>query len=145
MPATLGTVRLDTVEQDEPEREAEITEYAVEKRANMADHVRMKPQTISISGVIVGPDAASRMVQLEKYQSSGEMIPYRHRIKRQKVLIQQFNSTHGTKVGNGLQFDITLREVTLAESSSVDLLSVDVSSQVKDIDNLGRQQVQEGS
>lgn len=59
--ALLGDIELTVVISDEPTSEVEVTEKPVERGQDVADHVKKKPDTLSISGVVVGDDAASKL------------------------------------------------------------------------------------
>ena len=57
--ALLGDIELSVVTSDDPTSDVEVTEKPVERGQDVSDHVKKKPETLAISGVVVGDDASN--------------------------------------------------------------------------------------
>lgn len=112
--AKLGSVEFDVVQEETPERSAEVTEHPVEKGTDVADHVRPKPFQMNITGVVAGPDAPKRLSILSKYYNTGQILTYIGRNWINDLVIEEFASSHNVEVRDGFVFDITLKQVRIA-------------------------------
>ncbi|NQX67984.1 hypothetical protein HQN90_17825 [Paenibacillus alba] len=131
-----------TVESEDPSSEVEATDQPVEEGIDVTDHIRPKPRTMNISGVIVGETAAQTRETILKLQTTGSMIEFVGRNYFQGV-ITQFQSTHDYKVANGLSFTATLKEIRVARSSYVETLPAPIRAQVAPVISSGRKQITE--
>lgn len=141
--ALLGDVKLSIVFSDDPTSSVEVTEKPVERGQDVADHVKKKPDTLSISGAIVGDDAASKLNKLKEYQRAGKLLFYINRVWWENVVIESLNTRHGTNIANGFEFDIVLKTVRIAVAKEVALtsLSPPAATKVKPVANAGQKQV----
>ena len=121
--AMLGDVEISVIEGDNPTESVEVTEKPVERGEDIADHVRRKPSTISISGIIVGEDASPKLERLKKYQREGEILTYVNRVAYPNMVIENINTTHDTSIGNGFKISITLKRVRIATAKEVNIKS----------------------
>lgn len=113
--AMLGDVEFNVLNDEQVSRSSEITEHAVERGVNTADHIRRKSDSFSIRGVVVGDDASARLNRLILYHEKGELLTYVGRNLRRNLVIESFNTSHSIEVRDGFVFDLTLREVRIAE------------------------------
>lgn len=142
--ALLGDIELTVVISDEPTSEVEVTEKPVERGQDVADHVKKKPDTLSISGVVVGDDAASKLEKLKEYQRTGKLLTYIHRVWWNNVVIESLNTRHSAAVGNGFEFDMVLKVVRIAVPKEVAITNLPApeATKTKNVTNAGRKQPQ---
>lgn len=142
--ALLGDVELSVVHSDDPTSDVEVTEKPVERGQDVSDHVKQKPETLAISGVVVGDDASSKLSKLKEYQRTGKLLTYIHRVWYGNVVIESLNTRHGGNVANGFEFDMTLKRVRIAVPKEVAItnLSTAAATKVKPVTNAGRKQPQ---
>ncbi|TDF92163.1 phage baseplate protein [Paenibacillus piri] len=128
-----------TVESEEPSHEIDVTEQPIEDGIDIMDHVRAKAKTMSISGFIVGDDAAQIRQNILNLHQAGSIIEY---IGRNYFvgIITSFQSTHNHQVANGLSFSATLKEVRVAKSSYLETLPPFVRAQAAPVIHVGRKQ-----
>lgn len=148
--AKLGDVEFNVVEEESPEHSAEITERTVERGIDIADHFRARPVVLSISGIVVGNDAAQKLSKLRQYSRSGEILRYVGRNIFANMVIQSFPTNHNVRIRNGFGFKIELKEIRIARPQVVQFVAPDparatgkTATQVKEMENKGTQQQQE--
>lgn len=143
--ALLGEVEFSVVESESPSDTAEVTEKPVEKGADVADHVKIKPFTLPIAGVVVGDDAAQKLQRLLEYYRSGQLLTYVGRNVAANMIIEQFDRAHDSKVSNGFAFSMNLKQVKIATAKEIIIANPKVGTQTKPATNKGRQQPKEKS
>ncbi|KAB8139262.1 hypothetical protein F9U64_01160 [Gracilibacillus oryzae] len=117
-----------------------ITEHPVEDGNDIADHVGSTPTTFNISGMCTGQDAPSKYAQLLELFRKKEPVTYVGRGRINTVVIESFPSDRDADIANGFNFSLTLKQVRIVKTSTVDLLAPEVRAQVKDVGNAGRVQ-----
>lgn len=138
--ALLGGVLLDVVYSDKPTRQTTATQHPIENGESIADHIERKPTTLSISGVILGPDAAARLTKLEDMQKKGQLLTYTNRVRYDNMVIQSFDTDHGKETKNGFIFSMSLIRVIVAKPSPVAGMALPQRVAAKPVANKGRQQ-----
>lgn len=131
-----------TVEDEDPQYSVDITDQPVERGIDVSDHVQRKPRVMSLSGLIVGPDAAQTREALLYFMENGSIVNYDGR-NSFVGLIQEMNPKHNYKVADGFRFSMTLKEVRVAESSYSETLSQEIRVQVAPVVSAGRKQTKE--
>jgi hypothetical protein len=127
------------VESEEPSHEIEVTEQPIEDGIDILDHIRVKAKTMSISGYIVGEDAAQIRQNILNLHQAGSIITYTGR-NLFVGIITSFQSTHNQQVANGLSFSATLKEVRVAKSSYLETLPPFTRAQAAPVIKMGRKQ-----
>jgi len=127
--AILGEVEFSAVEKEDPVNSVEVTEKPVERGQDVADHVRPKPVSVSISGVVVGPDAAQKLEKLKQYQRTGQLLTYIGRNLYTNMVIEHFDTSHGKNVANGFSFSMVLKHIRIATAREVAIKNVPVKTQ----------------
>jgi hypothetical protein len=140
----LGGVYLNTVYSDKPSRSVRTTDHPIEQGESIVDHIERIPVTISISGVVTGPDAAARLAKLEDLQNKGALLTYTHRVKYDNVIIEKFDSDHGKEVAGGFTFSMTLKRVRMVKAAPIKVMKLPQRVQAKKVTNKGRQQTKKG-
>lgn len=142
--ALLGGVLLDVVTSDDSDRTSQVTQKATEEAESFADHVKHNPTTLSISGYVLGDDAAARLTKLEDFQKKATLLTYVHRLKFDNLVIESFGSNHGVEVRNGFAFNMRLVRVRFTKPSPIKGMALPQRVQAKSVSNKGRQQVKTG-
>lgn len=139
--AMLGGYPIHVVTEN-PNYAVEITQYPVEEGIDLTDHVERRPTTMTITGAILGPDAASIREKLIEAMTSGTPLDYIGRNAFRRVLIADLNTEHDAEVANGYRFTATLQQVRVASPSYAPLLNDPILlAQAKPTTNGGRQQL----
>ncbi|MNC36221.1 hypothetical protein D3C75_847320 [compost metagenome] len=128
-----------TVETEAPDYPVTVTEQPVEKGVNLVDHVQAGAWTMSLSGLIVGPDADKTRAYIVAAKDKGKVVRYIGR-NRFTGVITAFSTSHDYTVANGMTFSMDLREVRVATSSYVATLPAPVKAQAAAVANKGTQQ-----
>lgn len=140
----LGDVFINTVYEETPGRSVKTTDHPIEGGENVTDHTERKPETMDISGIVVGPDAASKLQKLKEYMDESELLKYVYRNVKTDVIIKDFETTHDAEVSGGFKFEMTLKEMRVAQPSIIKLLDINTKSQVAEMANKGQQQATGG-
>ena len=142
--AVLQDVLLDLVESDNPNRSYDVTDKAVEDGANISDHMKERPTTLSISGYLLNPDAWARMARIIRYQETRRLVTYTNRVIHTNMAITDIKTRHGGDEANGLYFTIQLKHVRQATPATAIITSVapSVATKAEPRRNAGTRQVQ---
>lgn len=152
--AILGEVEFSVTEEESPELNNEITERTVERGTDIVDHIRHRPLTLAVSGVVVGDDAPQKLAKLREYARKGEVLRYVGRNIFANMVIQSFPTSHTHRIRNGFSFRMELKEVRFAVPQVVPFAAPDpvraapagaagTAAQAKPVENKGTQQTQE--
>lgn len=106
----LGDVILNTVEEESPEGSVKTTDKATENGYSITDHIQREPKKMSLSGVIVGADAKSRIEKLEKYMQEGKRLTYSGRFRLNDMLIVSVNPSVDKDISNGYKYTLDLKQ-----------------------------------
>lgn len=135
--ATINNIYI-FVEDESLTHNVESSSHPVEKGVDITDHIRRNPVELSLKGKIIAQgenSAASILAQLKQLQISGSLITYLGRNSVNNLQIQNFNTSHPNKNWGGCDFNMTLKEVRIAQPA--------YTSEKKN--NAGTQQVSKGS
>ena len=116
--AKLGSYKIGVVEESGAFG-VEATKHPVEKGVSLTDHVQRELETFTISGKVVGTNAAKVEAYFKTQMNAGKPVVYIGKMRLSNVIILNFNKTHTSSVSNGFGFSMTLREVRIAKSSLV--------------------------
>lgn len=145
----LGDVKLDALVRESTDFDAEVTSKEVEKGADISDHMKTKPLTASLSGVMV-EDAYAKLEALKKYQKEGELLTYIGKSTLESVVITSLQVEHSAKNAYGYDFDLRIQEVRIASPETFKISVKNpksgkqdskTASRVKKSTNEGRKQV----
>lgn len=128
-------------------RTVKSTDHPTEKGIAITDNVKREPVTLSISGKIVDTDALKSHEALAKIydlENKGSLITYSGRNILKNMMIQSFNSTHPYTNAGGLDFDMELKEVRIAQNSYSEK-STESNSKTKANEKAGTQQINKGA
>lgn len=145
----LGDVDLEAVVSEEPTLSGETTDKPVEKGSDVSDHFKSNPTTISLSGSVVGEDAAKKLSTLKKYHREATLLRYVGRSIFDNMIILSIPTKHNVNNINGFDFDITLKQITISEPETFEVkisnpvtkkVDKKITTKVKRTTNKGRQQ-----
>lgn len=105
------------VESEEFDYGVEITEHVVEQGVNISDHVKPKGTTLSLTGEIVGTNAASTLAKLKQMQQNGTVCNYAGRASLSNCLISELHPGYAVDIWGGCSFTMTLKEIRTAGTS----------------------------
>ena len=133
-----GTVEFDAVTSESVEMSNRITFFPVEDGQDVADHVSLEPDSLPISGVVTGEDAAQRLNTLRLFRNRKEILTFVGRNVFSNVVIETLTTRHNARTRNGLEFDMTLRRVRISRVREVQI--TEVRTQTRPVQNKGKQQ-----
>ncbi|MGP1567988.1 MAG: phage baseplate protein [Peptoanaerobacter stomatis] len=121
----IGDVEFSATTSEEVSYENEVTDRPVEDLGYISDHVKQRPVTFSITGVVVGTDAYAKLKILLSYRDSKHIYKYFGRNIMSNVLIQSLTTTHNKEVRNGFTFTMQCKIIKIAKSKIVKLQGTD--------------------
>ena len=124
---------------EERQYENETTDHPVEDGQDITDHVINLPIVFRIEGEYTGPDAGQIDAQLRELRK-GRFVKYVGRALMYNAVIESYSSNVDSSIANGFRFSMTLKNVRIAKTSTVSLLSPAMKAQVKEVGNAGRVQ-----
>ncbi len=98
-------------------RSVSISDHPVEEGMVITDNVKYDPLEISISGKLVGADAETVKTNLEALQKSGGYVRYIGKEILSNAVILSFRTSHDIELDGGMKFDMTIREIRVAQSA----------------------------
>lgn len=104
------------VESETPKNEIETVAHPVETGINITDHVRKKPEEISLKGEIVGEGSPDVIGQIKQLGQKGAVITYVGVNYFKNGQIMDFETEHTADIWGGCSFTMTIREVRFAKS-----------------------------
>lgn len=107
------------VKDESVRRGVSISDHPVESGLDITDNVKREPMTISISGEIVGKNAADIMEKITALHHKGKYVKYIGRNILSKALISSFDTDHPNTIYGGCAFTMEIKEVRIAKSPLV--------------------------
>lgn len=138
-----GEVEFDAVINEVTTTDSNVTEHPVEEGADVADHVQIKSETLSLSIVIVGDRASEKLAQLQRFQQERELLTFLGVETAKQVVIENMSRTRTALTGDGFEFSLSLRKIRIARLQEVKLVvpAKSVSkTQTKKTSSKGKQQ-----
>ncbi len=132
----IADVTLDTVLDISKSINSQVTRHAIERGADVTDHVIDDPETWSLSVVLTndsisaldplsfgGQTIEERLAILDEWRTAKQIISYYGPEETiDDVIIASRSESRNAEIGlDGLQLSITLQRITLAEAVSIDL------------------------
>lgn len=138
--ARLGDVSFFIIDESH-NYEKNITDHPIEDGRSVSDHAERQPTTFDVTGEVAGENAPETHLALIRQWRESEPATYVGRGKLTTAVIESLNTSRDANIAGGFYFTMTLKQVRIARTSTVDLLSPPVRAQVKDVDDAGRVQV----
>jgi len=139
--AMLGGHEIHVID-EQPHYSVNITQYPVEDDISLTDNVERLPTAMTITGKILGPNAANVREKLVLAMMNGQQLDYIGRNAFRKVLIADIQTDHDFEIANGCRFTAILQQVRIAKPSYAPFLNDPVMmAQVKPTTSAGQQQL----
>lgn len=119
--ALLNGIYVNVVD-ERMEDDVEVTSHPVEQGADIADHVNIRSDTLSLSGNIVSTDtlsAAEILDQIQSWKRSKTPVRYEGRNYGDMFWIIGCPTAHPNTVKGGCTFDMTLKRLRIAQNAYV--------------------------
>lgn len=118
--AKLGDVFITVLEEESYEYSNDITERAMEDGSKITDHAKSNLIKIKISGIITGKGAypQEKLTKLRMYCLNRTILKYIGMQSFSNVIIENFGNQHTTELADGIEFDITLKELRFAKRTA---------------------------
>lgn len=127
----IGNIEFSAITGEEVSFENDVTNRAVEDIGYISDHVKPKPVSFTISGVVVGEDAFNKLKTLRKYCQGKKVYRYIGRNIMYNVVIESLTTTHNKETQNGFTFNMTCKIIKQAKSKKVKLQAPDPVKKTK--------------
>lgn len=117
--ALINNIYVHTID-EKVSRNINSTDHPTEKGIDITDNIKRQPIVLSISGKIVDTDEFKSheiLTKLYNLQNNGSLITYSGRNILKNMQIQSFSSSHLYTNAGGLDFDMELKEVRIAQNS----------------------------
>lgn len=128
----IGDVQFSSTTTEDVKYENEVTDRPVEDLGYISDHVKQKPIKFSVSGVVTGQDAFSKLKALRKYCEGKEVYKYFGRNIFANVVIESLSTSHPGNIRNGFSFSIECKIIKQAVSKIVPITGADPAKSSKD-------------
>lgn len=122
-------------------RGVEISTHPVESGLDITDNVKRSPISLSLTGEIVGEDAATILNNLTALHQSGKYVKYSGRNIVKNAIIETFDTGHPNTIHGGCSFTMTIKEVRVAKPAYIAPKS-NANTNTKKATKSGTQQVQ---
>ena len=145
----LGPVLLDCTTAEEVSKTADVTDRPVEKGEDISDHMKTKPYSVRLSGVMVN-DAEGKISTLEKMMADAKLVEYIGKRKLRDMVITSFSTKQNKQIANGYEWDLTLQSVKIAKPQTIKQkvknpvskqTDKKVETKIKQVTNAGRKQM----
>lgn len=105
------------VESEAVSRGVTVTSHPVESGLDITDNVKRNPIAITLSGEIVGDNAAAVLSSITALHRNGEFVRYSGRNIISNAIIEAFDTEHPNTIYGGCAFSMTIKEVRVARSA----------------------------
>jgi LysM repeat protein len=110
----LGKVTL-TITDENRGGSVDATSYPMEKGSPVTDHVQERPDTLDITGVLVGNTTGSQISYLRGCMKKGAVLNYVGRVSAKNVIILDIQENRSASIKNGAGVSISLQYVRFAD------------------------------
>lgn len=107
------------VKDEKVQRGVDVSEHPVENGLPLTDNVKRAAKVISLTGEIVGSNAAKKEQKIEALHQKGKYVKYVGRNILSKALITAFDTNFTNEIQGGCSFTMTIKEVRIAKSPLV--------------------------
>ncbi len=119
------------VESENVDRGLKVSEHPTERGIDLTTIVRRELVTLSLSGKIVGDNAADTLNKITDLHQSGALVKYEGRNIASNFIIVNFSTGHTNTIYGGCSFDMTLKEVRIAKASASEGITAMGVSQIQ--------------
>lgn len=101
-------------------RGVEVSTHPVEIGLDITDNIKRSPVTISLTGEIVGENAAAILSSLTALHQQGKYIKYSGRNIINNAIIEKFDTGHPNTIHGGCSFSMDIKEIRVAKPAYVE-------------------------
>lgn len=137
----VGVLSIDATESEGHSGEVQVTDHEVESGAVVSDHLRLRPRTVRISGVVTAlpaGQAPDRMRPLNAWEALRHIQESRQLVFLETTLgtysnlaLLSVDAPRDRSTGDALRFSLTFREVRQVASETVTLPATNRKSKAK--------------
>ena len=144
----IGNIEINSLINENLNFSNEVTSKAVESGAEIADNIKHNPMVINATCVMAGTNAMDRYRALKELANQDVLVTYYGSLEPSlpNMAIESVSPKRDTSYGNGFEFDITLRQVTIAQLQTFQILATADKATGKKVEgsvtNTGRKQTQ---
>ena len=107
------------VETEDVTRGVEISTHPVESGLDTTDNVKRSPISLSLTGEIVGENAATILNNITALHQSGKYVKYSGRNIIKNAIIETFDTGHTNTIHGGCSFTMTIKEIRVANPAYI--------------------------
>lgn len=108
------------VETEDVARGVEVSTHPVESGLDITDNIKRSPIAISITGEIVGENAATVLSSLTALHQQGKYIKYSGRNILNNAIIEKFDTGHPNTIYGGCSFSMDIKEIRVAKPAYIE-------------------------
>lgn len=101
-------------------RGVEVSTHPVESGLDITDNIKRSPVTISLTGEIVGENAAAILSSLTALHQQGKYIKYSGRNILNNAIIEKFDTGHPNTIYGGCSFSMDIKEIRVAKPAYIE-------------------------
>lgn len=105
------------VASEELDTPIEATAHPVESGIDITTHIKPKPSTLSVSGEMVGANHGDLVAFYRALARQGYILSYIGRVVFPNCYIASFSTRASYKIKDGVEFDMTLKEMRIARKN----------------------------
>lgn len=135
MSVYIGELFVDVATAEDHSFDSEVTEYPVESGADVADHVRPRPQMVSIEGIVTNTPIGSQaqptldaqrsseaLAMLLAMRDAREPIRVETALKTyENMLLEALNVTENAETGDALRFRASFKQLQIVTNNRTTL------------------------
>ena len=107
------------VQDEDVKRGVSISSHPVESGLNITDNVKRNPMVVSITGEIVGKNAAKNLEKITALHQKGKYVKYVGRNILKNAVITSFDTSHPNTIYGGCSFAMEITEIRVAKTPLV--------------------------
>ncbi|MCF8012243.1 MAG: hypothetical protein K9L56_13285 [Clostridiales bacterium] len=117
-----------------------ISSFPTENNKAISDNKEQSPYEIQVSGLVVGTNAFESLQGLRKLNDNSEIVNYKGRNIFNNFLIKDFDTEHDNTISNGFKFQMSLKQVFIAELEETNInFNIVKPQEVNPESNIGKQ------
>lgn len=154
--STSGSIEFSVVSEERPTYTTDVTEYPIESGQQYSDHASIRPNSVTIEGIVAGNGASTKLDRIRSWQQKRLPVTYSGRGTYRNFIIKEFQVVEDVVIGDGFRFSLILQEIKIAVSKEintdkdpvlkeirVDHVPAQTQTQVAGVSNRGREQPQQ--
>lgn len=121
----IGEIEFSATTEENVSYTSEVTDRPVENLGYISDHVKPKPVTFSIEGIVASENAFEKLRTLREYCKGKQVYKYFGRNIFSNVVIESLSTSHSKQIKNGFSFKMSCKIIKRANSKELKKQSSD--------------------